>query len=254
MNPAQEAVKTHGKVWIGSPTDVRTGQEAEDALKTESDKQYWVEGDGITKVDEQRWKRAQEFELATWASNPQLRDDRNNEHAVYFNNYEVLPPDLGSVIEFGCGPFTQLKTILEKDHTANRVTLLDPLLNEYLKHPGCTYKNRKFQDLPTETIAAKAEDVEIQEEFDTAVCINVLEHVQDALSMLGAITQSLKIGGTLVFVDRFYDNLEIDKCYDVGHPIRVMKGMLEAFYSNFEPLFSKEQPGDAWYFIGRRKA
>jgi SAM-dependent methyltransferase len=252
MNPAQEAVKTYGKIWIGSPSDVRTGEAAENALKEQNDSQYWIEGMGITKVDDERWRQAQQFELATWVNNPQLRDDRNNEHAHYFNNYEVVPRDLGDVIEFGCGPFTQLQTIIQKGCTARSVTLLDPLINEYLQHPGCAYRNGEFQGLPTELLSLKAENIDIREKFDTAVCINVLEHVQDAILMLSAIGRSLKSGGLIIFADRFYDNLEVDKCFDVGHPIRVLKGTLQDFYNNFKPLFSAIQPGDAWYFIGRK--
>ena len=54
------------KIWIGSPTDVRQGKEAEEALKRVNDSKYWDDTYGIIKVDDERWKKAQQYELQTW--------------------------------------------------------------------------------------------------------------------------------------------------------------------------------------------
>lgn len=47
-------------IWIGSPIDVRYADAALSALDKENDVRYWDEYTGITKIDRQRWEKAQE--------------------------------------------------------------------------------------------------------------------------------------------------------------------------------------------------
>ena len=72
--------------------------------------------------------------------------------------------------------------------------------------------------------------------FDTAVCINVLEHVRDAKLVMENLVKCLKKGGVLIFHDRVYDGLDITKIYDIGHPIRITSKFLEPFLKQFTPL------------------
>ena len=126
-------------IWIDSPTNIQTNEQALELLKQKNDLEFWTD-QGAVKVSNERWLEAQKFEkkgwMETWAH---AQSDRQPEHFELFSGYRTLPHNLGHVLEVGCGPFTQLFTILDA-HTANHVTLQDPLIFDYIKHPHCTYK------------------------------------------------------------------------------------------------------------------
>ena len=46
------------KIWIGSPSDIRQGVEADEVLADQSDAKFWNDETGITKVDTARWLAA----------------------------------------------------------------------------------------------------------------------------------------------------------------------------------------------------
>lgn len=219
-------------IWIGSPTDVRTNGAALAALAEVNDCRFAV-GNEILKVSPERWEFAQKFEHATWMEQClHAQSDRNDEHKTNFGNYETLPDRLGRVLEVGCGPFTQLKTILScRDRHTDKVTLADPLLNDYLKHPNCTYRAWVVDKL-----AIRAEDLDDDKRFDTIVCINVLEHVLDAVSVLAKLSRLLVPGGHLVFHEKSW-NVDLTRLYDVGHPIRVSEKTLAGFFGGFNELY-----------------
>lgn len=233
-------------VWVGSPIDIRYNNAAIEALKVKSDAEYWNQNEGVVKVPIERWLEAQHFErtgwLQTWLG---AEDDRSLEHKHLFGQYSQLPIDLGSVIEVGCGPFTQLATIA-KTHRFNDVTLLDPLLNDYLTLPTCTYRNDKLFK-SRNLLPIKLEDLDIHESFDTLICINVLEHVIDAYKCLDNIYNALKIGGYIVFGEKSFDSFDPTQSFDIGHPIHVRSAVLDKFISQFSLLFSNN-----YYIIGRK--
>lgn len=239
------AHKYGGPIWVGSPTDVRRGKPALTQLEQENDVKYWTDDDGIVKVDAERWLKAQCYEKSGWFDSWQDQtQDRIQEHRIGFDNYRLVPTDLGSVIEIGCGPFTQLIEII-KGRIAKTVTLLDPLLNSYLQHPNCTYKDG-FPGYPTFSYNLMAENLnQIDVMFDVLICINVLEHVMDVKKVLHNICGSLLPGGLLIFGERSYDDFDVQTTYDIGHPIRVKKKVLDEFKSQFEPAFSNKD-----YFMG----
>lgn len=237
-------------LWIGSTVDVRQGQDAEKALSETSDAKYWSDTTGITRVDRERWERAQKYERECWMQHSlAARSDRNDEHYAGFNGYTCLKKDLGEVVEIGCGPFTQLSTILTKaDRTASHITLVDPLIREYQEHPHCTYRDGKLAGVTVGTREAiPAEEFAAKESYDTAICINVLEHVQDATSVLNNLYDCLKYGGAVIFHDRAWDHIDINKIYDAGHPIRLKKVVLESFISRFNVIHKNND-----YFIGEK--
>ena len=246
------------KIWIGSSTDVRHGDEANDALANKNDAEFWNDETGIIKVDVQRWKDAQKFESEGWLKHWRYAaSDRNDIHKTGFSGYEAVPVDLGSVLEIGCGPFTQLQTIME-GRAISDVTLLAPLLEEYKQLPHCTYKDNKFRGYDTRLICSQAEALHGIENIDTAICINVIEHVQDAQMILSKLHRAIKIGGIVIFGERCYDGLDINAVYDVGHPIRVKMKVFQEWEEQFEPLYCVVPDfGDPLdqehYFIGRKK-
>jgi len=235
-------------LWIGSPTDVRQDDAARQALADTNDIAHYDQDTGITKVPHERWLQAQDFEATGW-----LRcwtgehDDRNHEHAALFDGYRALGEDLGDVLEVGCGPFTQLQTIIRPGNQRHikTVTLLDPLLSRYLSHPHCFYRSCQFLDLPTTFLPIQAETLQDREVYDTVISINVLEHVQDAQQVLDNIWQALRPGGTIVLGERAWDRYDPQELYDAGHPIRVTTRFLHAFRDRFRVQFK-----NGTYFIG----
>lgn len=234
-------------LWIGGPDDVRRGDSALDAIRVENDAHYFSDELGSVKVTQQRWRRAQEYEANGWLRCwSDQQDDRSAEHFEIFKGYQDLKSDLGHVCEIGCGPFTQLKTII-KGRTATRVTLLDPLLRSYqgLKH--CPYRKNSFAGIQTSLRQEMAESLTDFAVFDTIVCINVLEHVMDAFLVLDNLKRSLKAGGTIVFGERAYPDFDPHFTFDAGHPIHVKGKVLDDFKSNFNVIYSNNH-----YFIGTR--
>lgn len=241
-------------IWIGSPTDVRTGDAAEQAIKDINDSQYWNDETGITKVSENRWKQAQQFEecgwLGCWNDSAQ---DRNSEHFKGFDEYKAVPDHLGNVLEIGCGPFTQLQTV-QKGRTFDNVILLDPLIEKYLRLSNCPYKNYTFFGHDVELQSCKAEEMRISEN-NTIICINVLEHVQDVMQVLSRLLACLVDDGIVIFGERTYDGFEVQNHYDVGHPARIKNKIIVDFFKMFKTLFHNidtHEHGLTHYFIGQK--
>jgi len=235
--------------WVGSPVDYRTGDKAKQALTEINDNRYWNDETGSILVDDARWRQAQQYEHDTWMKHGLgTSTDRDNQHTANFGNYDVVPKHLHHLVEIGCGPFTQTYNILQ-GRLADSITLVDPLLNEYLRHPHCRYRKLQTPGSPKPPILKPipAEDFD-GKGFDTAVCINVLEHVRDATKVMENLVGCLRKGGTLIFHDRTYDGLDITKIYDIGHPIRITTKFLEPFLKQFTPL---RVHGD--YFIGQKE-
>ena len=81
---------------------------------------------GFLRVSERRWRAAQAVDLAQWSDAPRSQTtDRNEHHAALFDGYKALPSALGHVVELGCGPYTQLQSILRDESTTRRITLVD---------------------------------------------------------------------------------------------------------------------------------
>ena len=236
-------------IWIGSSIDVRQGQQALEALNLQNDAKYWVEGLGIIKVDKARWEAAQIYERDGWMQSwADAADDRSAEHYQLFDSYNQVTTNLGVVLEVGCGPFTQLRQI-QHGRIVDRVTLQDPLINSYLNHRHCTYHGGNFFNHPTTLLSCMLEEITAVNEFNTLICNNVLEHVMDVELCLRNMHAALITGGLIIFGERCYDGLDPTLLYDVGHPIRICKTIVEQFKYNFEILFERNDNG---YFIGRK--
>src|SRR5215212_1861860 len=110
-------------------------------------------------VDRDRWKQAQEWELAFWRRQetktgwkrlvfPVVRpvlaaiksrratgDDWNQWWRDQFDGYSFLPEHLGDYIALVCGPYTNTRLVIE-GRTADRVICSDPLADKYLQFRG----------------------------------------------------------------------------------------------------------------------
>lgn len=251
---------------------VHTGKSAEELLNSKNDSIY-VENGEILKVDMDRWREAQFYERKTWMEHClYLNDDRNYDHYRNFNSYHSIVEynkknEIKNVIELGCGPFTNLRTMIHY-LDVSEVHLLDPLLESYLKHPNCSYKNGKLGNYDVVTHSIPIEEFNPSVKFDLIIMNNVLEHCYDIKIIFDKIYDSLNVGGLFVFGDVFFmkrDIIELSSIlYDSGHPLRLSKEYMDERLSDYDILFEKEihtpAPGlhsdyarHEKYFIGIKK-
>ena len=224
---------------------------------------------GIGEVSMERWKKAAIDEGNLWAGSG-ARDDRWGDHLAGFDNYKMLPNDLGNMVELGCGPFTQTLAILlytKKPVNITKLTLWDPSAKQYIERvPHCTYKNGSlinFSHIPTNIVSLPSEEMRFHiYEFDTILIINVLEHVQNAYQILQNMYNSLKPNGVLIFGERWWDQLYKTENYqsDSMHPVRIKYYVWKWFTSHFETLYDvrnhlsySKYGGNGSYFIGRKR-
>ena len=224
---------------------------------------------GIGEVPLERWKAAVSIERNLWVNHDGF-DDRWNDHLAGFDNYKMLPNDLGNMLEMGCGPYTQTLSILrlkEKHVNISRLTLWDPNANIYMKQVKyCSYKTgtlEGFDYFPTRIITSKSEEMHSYiNEFDTILMINVLEHVQNAYQILQNLYNALKVDGILIFGERWWDHLYESGNYqtDNMHPIRIKYYVWKYFTDHFSPLYDARNHRsylkyghNGSYFIGRKK-
>ncbi|OGF61546.1 MAG: hypothetical protein A2Y62_01840 [Candidatus Fischerbacteria bacterium RBG_13_37_8] len=201
------------------------------------------------KVSLPRWEKAQKWQLAGWKKQNMHKtlyrrfaqwsksiikekmhnsgDDWNLWWANKFNYYELIPQELDNVIELGCGPYTNMRIILQK-FKINHVVCSDPLVLHYV-----TFKGRWLAEAWKErTILIddhKAEECPFASNyFDLTILINVLDHVHDALLCLRQAIRITKSGGHLIIgqdLTNFEDARRIGD--DIGHPIRIDHEMLD---------------------------
>ena len=161
----------------------------------------------ITGGRAQRWRAAQEAESALWAGAAgRAGSDRNVHHAELFDGYRALPDALGHVVEVGCGPFTQLQSVLRPSSTTSSITLVDPLVHKYkAKARACAYRSGQLLGRPVSLVGMQLEAFVPTKPADVLVMIAVLQSVQDVAAALQAAYNSLRPGGWLVFADRVFD-------------------------------------------------
>jgi SAM-dependent methyltransferase len=195
----------------------------------------------------ERWLEAQKFELGVWSRRhswyrrslarcgewlglrtTSVYDDWNAWWRQHFQEYQLIPTTLNNVIELGCGPYTNLRLILE-NRAANHIVCSDPLARHYIKLPGCWLSEQYDRG------AIVVDDHPIEEcpfgddYFDLVVLINVLDHVQDAWQCLDTAIRITKPGGQLVIGQDLTDSEDVSRSTeDVGHPIRLHHSDIDA--------------------------
>jgi len=263
-------------LFIDKKINIVSGDKAKEALKKENDLAFFERGKGVTRVSIERWLKAQECEKNHWMIRGiKSINDRNDYHEKQFEGYKSLKfMNFPSVIEIGCGPFTNARIIAKKSNI-NEITLLDPLINEYLNHPFARYnKNYLFVEyfpligklfkklfpmffkqylyLFSKKIKIKnlldipAEKISSGNSYDLVIMINVLEHCYDAELVLNNTTKITREGGFLIFEDKIYEadlvQEELNYCYDAAHPLKVDRSIIEKFLKeNFEVVYKRIQ-------------
>jgi SAM-dependent methyltransferase len=254
-------------IFIDKEINVIQGQAADLRIQEKNDSKY-IENDAILRVDRERWLDAQYYERKTWMQLGQsLSDDRNFEHSERFDNYSKLEDNktlIKRVIELGCGPFTNLRTMYKLLPSLEEVHLLDPLLNDYLNHPNCFYKNKNFSGYKTVTHSCPIEEFNNNGlKFDLVVMNNVLEHCYDVNIIFEKIHDIVENGGIFIFSDVYFKKEDVFRMvhtiYDAGHPIKLSEEFMNTFLSRFESLYERDIEklyDQDWrfdkYFIGRK--
>jgi SAM-dependent methyltransferase len=257
------------KLFIDKYIQVYQGIDAENLISAKNDSKY-IEDGAILKVDRDRWRDAQYYERKTWMENGLVfSDDRNYEHYQRFDSYRSIVDyqqsnKIKSVIELGCGPFTNIRTILDILPNITELSLLDPLIDDYLSHPNCRYKNKQMGNLGVTTYNCPIEEFETNNKYDLVIMNNVLEHCYDIKKIFNNILNMLNTNGVFVFSDVYFNESDVERMvyqiYDAGHPIKISKTYMDDFLSNFNSLYDVDLHGlynQDWrndkYFIGVKK-
>lgn len=222
-----------------------------------------------TKVNHSIWEEAQEYERKFWLNDqkkktkflknqiwnllsflklvPKYRgDDWNIWWKGKFDDYLFLPPYIENAIEIGCGPYTNIRLILQRC-CIKYVFLNDPLMEIYSSFKKTIHTTSPFNasfisdNHPFEKNPFK------NNYFDLVVMINVLDHVQDATICMQEAIHITKPGGIFIFGqdltddedEKYIQNLE----GDIGHPIKLNHEWIDSFLGdNFNILLKKILP------------
>lgn len=242
------------------------------------DRCFYSEESGVWIVSLDRWHFAQAAEHAAWRESqmPAESGDRVEEHMLDFDEYAAVGAagtNLGLFVEVGAGPWTQsLWMMKRRNFTVDKYILLEPGALEYSKGTeSCVYKTGQLPGFDGKTVIINAggEHLDLlQGSVDTLLLINVLEHVQNAISILRNVYRALKPGGLLIFNDRWWDMLgapgeqmDLDTTY---HPVRIKQVVFDQFLSGFEKMYERRNEEvksfsmygrslAGTYFIGRKK-
>ncbi len=263
-------------VFIDKEINVFTGEKAIEALRKENDAKYLSKDKGIVKVTAERWEKAQECEKNHWLKKGiRSANDRNDYHFEQFDKYKVIKNrTFRSMLEIGCGPFTNSRIIAGLCKVTN-CSLLDPLIYEYLKHPFCFYSDKYLfsEYVPLlgkvirkifpfafrlylrilsrktkikELINSAAETIPLSNRYDLITMINVIEHCYDVELVFQNILKIIHKDGYFVFEDKYYDHEQIrntaKNSYDAAHPLRVDRKVIEKYLQeNFEVVYKRIQ-------------
>src|ERR1051326_2380897 len=198
-------------------------------------------------VTRERWQAAQAWEREHWVNTQQLRakygknlvwrllsavgavpryrgDDWNHWWKARFRNYDFLPPVVERALEVGCGPYTNVRLMLDRCQIGH-LFLSDPLIKTYAnfkltivsemyRRGGCTLDDHPLEELPF----APAH-------FDLVIMINVLDHVQDARRCMDNLVRAVAPGGLLIIGQDLTSEQDLNALKDdpgaIGHPIKL---------------------------------
>jgi SAM-dependent methyltransferase len=199
------------------------------------------------KVERERWEIAQRWERDFWVRTQHLRaryfknylwrllsacrlvpkyrgDDWNYWWHNQLDRFEFLPATLPNALEVGCGPYTNVRLMLERCRFEH-LYLSDPLIRTYVRfkltfvaemyrRAQCVLDDHRLEDLPF------ASDY-----FDLVVMINVLDHVEDASKCIENVIRVTRPGGILVIGQDLTSEEDLAALQDdegaAGHPIRL---------------------------------
>lgn len=251
----------------------------------------------ILTVSGKQWIKAQEYERNTWVINnkrncfikvlvkfaralkhPHLffsylkycdffcGDDWNYWWMEKFENYKKLPDFFEKALEVGCGPYTNIR-LISKHSKIKEIYCLDPLVEIY-KSFKLTWLSVNAAKNRIKTYQGKCENIKFSNDFfDLIICINVLDHVQDADKCLEEISRTVKRNGYLVLAQDLTNAKDLKNKNlpeDADHPIKLHHNKLDMFCDKyFTSVLKKKLTRNAgrapnmhygtYIFIGKRK-
>lgn len=219
----------------------------------------------ILEISEKRWSDAQEFERNLWITNSQRNsylkilakfvramknpkilfnylkyrdfycgDDWNYWWMEQFENYRRLPKSVERALEIGCGPYTNIR-IISKKCKIKEIYCCDPLVDVYISFK-LTWLSTEASRKKIRISNDKCENLKFDDNyFDLIVCINVLDHVQDAEKCLKEMSRLAKQGGFIVFGQDLSDEEDLSNRIvrdDIGHPIKIHHTTLDVIFDD----------------------
>jgi SAM-dependent methyltransferase len=217
------------------------------------------------KVTQERWQDAQKWEEHHWVNAQRMRaryfkniiwrafssfgvvdkyrgDDWNFWWRKQFDEYKFLPGTVENAIEVGCGPYTNVRLMLDRC-SIKHLVLSDPLIRTYVRFK-LTFVREMYQKA-----ACMLDDHALEElpfapnYFDLAVMINVLDHVQDAGRCMENLTKILRPGGWLIIGQDLTDEEDLNALKNdpgaTGHPIKLDHAWFDLYLQNFQPTLKK---------------
>ena len=224
----------------------------------------------IVKVDEQRWEVAQDWERKHWNEAQRLRsrygknvawkllspvlpskfrgDDWNHWWKEQFANYDFLPNIIENGIELGCGPYTNVRLMLD-GREFRHLVLSDPLIRDYVKFK-LTFVSEMYKSARCVLDGHPIEECPFKSNyFDLVVMINVLDHVRDAELCMANAVDLVRSDGILIIGQDLTDHVDMMQSgvrNDIGHPIKVgHKWMNEFVEGRFENLLYRILPRES---------
>lgn len=199
------------------------GDQAEEKLKIANDLQYYEPDLGVIQVSEDRWLKSQQHVRKSLVD------------LKWFNDFEMAPDYLGNVLDAGCGQYPLLHKLLDY-RVCLRLSLLDPLLKDYMSDPACPFNSGSLCDYNTAPLSIKVEDLLITRAYDTVIFVNTLQYCQDAKRALRMLYYSLKPGGMLIFHSPYYDDFDHSKFYDASTPLKPTKAFIKNSLLGFKTI------------------
>lgn len=257
----------------------------------------------VLHVSEERWTEAQANEKALWEHinigrarrpailrviarylralrNPALLrsylanrdfspgDDWNHWWLKQFDGYHWLPARIECAVESGCGPYTNIR-LIAATRSVREIHCVDPLMDSYLTYPG-TWLTRSVRRGKVFAHKAKGESLPLADgRCDLAVCINVLDHVQDAEQCMRELWRVLRPGGYVVFGQDLTNEEDVSRpgaeVEEVYHPIRLDEEAVAGFFdrhfdAKLRKVLSRNQGREplnhygTFVFIGQKRS
>ncbi|GMI11009.1 hypothetical protein TrLO_g13128 [Triparma laevis f. longispina] len=263
--------------WTGEQCEVDERQSTP-VCTNRGDTCFYTDEAGVFAISLERWHVAQEAELVTWDNWDPVASggDRINDHLLGFDLYrEVgeIGANLGNFLEVGCGPWTQSVTMMKtRAFDVEKYVLLEPgALNYAANTKDTVYASGQIDGFDGKTVVVNAGGEHLDlflEVFDTIMMVNVLEHTNNAISILRGLYNALKPGGLLIMNERWLDTFDPPEELDLNalyHPIRMKQTVFDHFISvGFDIIRDcrtaechnadiVKNYGTSTYFIGRKK-
>jgi SAM-dependent methyltransferase len=193
-----------------------------------------------------RWRKAQEYELAFWRKHQASLPDHSGEMP---RDLEYMVDEIGegnAVLEVGCGP---MGTIYFAPGLL-RIGI-DPLARSYVQ-------SLDFPLRGVHLVQSVGEAMPFRDGlFDVVICANVLDHVDQPEPTLREIRRVLKPDGVLILVMHILPRWLMPARHvlnriDTGHPHHLTRASVRRMAEEcglVETESNTEPPGVGWYSV-----